>query len=141
MELGAWDWGQVETNLRFMVDQAVGVPLESIHPEVLANDNFSFRNSGDDPDVEDWTLVHQRTMDDFNLRDTMLHMKTLDFLSILSRFLKPHFVKARYRPTSIAFATAADLTSLDWYRTQIAAGHEVIIQFKCCDGFSSGQIS
>ena len=136
VESGAWDGGQVETNLRFMVDQAVGVPLESIHPEVLARDNFASRESGDDPDVEDWTLVNQRAMDDFNLRDTLLHMKTPDPIDLIP-LPEAALLTARYRPTSIAFATAGDLTSLDWYRTQIAAGHEIIVQFKCCDGFSS----
>src|SRR5262249_2432908 len=123
VESGAWDGGQVETNLRFMVDQAVGVPLESIQPEVKALETFSLRDAGDDPDIEDWTLVDQRTMDDFNLHDTLLHMKIPDPLDVIP-LPQQALLQARYRPTSIAFATAGELTSLDWYRSQIAAGHE-----------------
>jgi hypothetical protein len=135
VESGAWDGGQVATNLRFMVDQAVGVPLESTHPEVLANDNFSIRNAGDNPDVEDWTLIDQRTMDDFNLGDTILRMKIPDSLELIP-LPEAALLTARYRPTSIVLASSDQMTSLDWYRSQLAAGHEVIIQFWCCDGFN-----
>ena len=131
---GAWDGGMVETNLRFMVDEAVGVPPEAAQPEVRVGEKFSFRDPGDDPDVEDFTLVDQRRMDDFNLRDTLLHMKIPDPLDIIP-LPQEALVQARYRPTSIALAAPPDLTSLDWYRSQIAAGHEVIVQFSCCGGF------
>lgn len=117
---GAWDGGFVETNLRFMVDSAVGVPLESLHPEVPAGETFSFPDVGDDPDVEDSTLVDQRKMDDFNLGDALLSMKIPAPLNLIP-LPTSALLQARYRPTSIAIATAAESSSLDWYRTQLAA--------------------
>jgi len=143
----AWDGGYIESILRVMTDQAIGVPPESAQPETSAGENFSTPDPGDDPDLQGYAPdnpaskpVTQRAMDDFNLRDILLHMKTPDPLDIVP-LPEDALVQARYLATSITIAGPGDLTSLDWYRSQIAAGHEVIVQFHCCDGFKTGPVS
>ena len=119
----AWDGGQVETNLHVIADSKVGVASEALLPEVQAGEEFSYQDAGDVPDIEG-TMVDQRSLDDFNLADTLLHMRIpgpLDLVPLPTEAL----LQARYRASAIAIATAGELTTLDWYRQQIANGHEV----------------
>ena len=135
---GAWDGGAVETNLHVIAEERVGVPVEALLPEVPAGEEFSFPDAGDVPNVEG--SADQRALDDFNLADSLLHIRipgALDLVPLPTEAL----LQARYRASATSIATPTDRTTLDWYRQQIASGREVIVQFKCCDGFDTSTVS
>src|SRR5262249_2323377 len=140
--LPVWDGGNIETNLYVMAKESVGLPPEAAHPEINAGNELWARDAGDDPDIMDGgpSPAPQRAGDGFSLRDTVLHMKIPQAIDVVP-LPADALTLARYRATSYELGTGSDLSSLDWYRSELAAGREVIIQFWCCDGFDQPVIN
>lgn len=136
-QLGAWGGGNVHFNLDVMALTKLGVPPQAEHPNAPSGD-YSSSNAGDMPDLMNWQKagMTQREFDDFNLGDAPRAISIpapLTWTSLPPRAL----LNARYRATSHVKATDPERVSLDWYRSQLALGREVVIQFVCCDALSS----
>ena len=63
-------------------------------------------------------MVHQRILDDHNLSPEV--------------FPQAAIADARFGPTEVRIAAGADLSNLQWFKTQLALKREVAFQMKCC---------
>jgi hypothetical protein len=125
--VGTWSGGSASFVLRTFGSGKLGIPAEAFLPYISNGDWANTAQQGDMPFLDD--NASQRTMDDFNLNaDNTVYKIPASF----SRTVFPQAAQdsARYRPTQLAFASGGDLQSVDWYKGQLAAGHEIAFGFR-----------
>jgi len=97
--------------------------LPYINPEDWGN----MTQQGDVPFLDDNSS--QRAIDDFNLNADYTVYKIPGTFG-WTVFPQAALDSARYRPTQVAYASGSDLESVTWYKTQLAAGHEIAFGFR-----------
>ncbi|MDW8018250.1 MAG: C1 family peptidase [Thermus sp.] len=118
--LAVWGGGSANYKLQNIMNGKLGIPLESQAPY---NGQESFGDSGK------WLPPitrnsPQRLMGDANLsqRTQTYNIPTpLDWLMLPQVALE----EGRYRANQVVFASSNQLTNLDWFKAQLAAGREV----------------
>jgi hypothetical protein len=133
---GIWGGGSILTNLVAMRDVPFGLSEETDDPYVPLGPG-----SANPPPGDVWVIsgdVTQADNDGVSLSDGPITLVdpagvTLTPLSVAS------LANAAYRATAITSAGPGDLTTLDWYRQQLANGLAVVIQFHCC-GSQAGDV-
>ena len=110
-----------------------GVPPESEMP-YFGRLGYQRADVDDDPYFPN-TDFTQRAVDDFNLsgssRAWVFEPPRRETWTVL-----PHAAleQARFRPTSLTYAGAANLRNLAWFKAQLSSNHEVVFEFRCCAG-------
>lgn len=117
---GPWDGGSVVYNLQLFSTLELGVPLEWEMPYINQkgfNDTSMWQ-----PSILDTSP--QRAVDDLNLsqQQTVWNIPSPFQTTILPQVA---LEDAKYRANQMIYATKDDLGSLDWFKTQLAGGHEV----------------
>jgi hypothetical protein len=110
-----------------------GIPGASKLPYVGSGNYQDGAQPGDVPFGIAGPAATQRELDDFNLSDVPTTYAIPEPLT-MTVWPQAALEDARYRPTSVTFASAAELGSLDWYRSQLACGREVAILFDFTSG-------
>lgn len=109
----------------------IGVPLDTDLP-YIGDTGYQEAQAGDRPLFSAQTT--QRAMDDFNFASvSQSYIFVPPTVTTTTVMPQVALAGARYRASSVLVA-GTEQTSLAWYRTQLAAGREVIIEFNCCDG-------
>jgi hypothetical protein len=109
------------------VTERYGLPPALALPYIGSGDYQDTNQPGDRPSGLDAATLTQRALDDFNLSDVLTTYAIPGPLTT-TVFPQAALEGARYRPTQVAFANGAEIVSLDWYRSQMACGHEVMFQ-------------
>ena len=116
-------------NLPWQADvlKRYGLPEESALHYIDSGDYQNTNQAGDRPSGLDSSNLTQRALDDFNLSSTL---STYAIPGPLTTTVFPQkaLEGARYRPTQVSFAAPADLGVLDWYKSQLTCGLEVMFQ-------------
>lgn len=117
---GPWDGGSVTFNLQLFSTLELGIPLEAEMP---------YLNRGDFGDTSKWMPAildtsPQRLVSDLNLSQ---QQTTWQIPSAFQTTILPQIAleNAKYRANQVLYATNDEEKSLDWFKTQLAGGHEV----------------
>ena len=115
--------------------RGLAVPPESTLP-YIPDAAYQNVDAGDMPSLNDWSQSYpQRSIDDFNLADQpnwyMYAPPNITWTTVMPQAALDG---GRYRPTGVTFLTAAEINQVDKYRSVLASGREVIMEFRCCDG-------
>jgi hypothetical protein len=124
---GVLSGGSAQLVLRTFASGKLGIPAEARLLYINDGDWGNPAQQGDMPFLDD--NASQRTMDDFNLNaDNVVYKIPASF----GRTVFPQAAQdsARYRPTQLGFASEGDLQSVDWFKGQLAAGHEIAFGFR-----------
>lgn len=115
--------------------RGLAVPPESTLP-YIGEAGYQNVDAGDSPSLNDWSIAYsQRAIDDFNLADTPgSYMYSPPNWAWTTVMPQAALDAARYRPTGVTFFAAGDVNNVDTYRSMLASGREVIVEFRCCDG-------
>lgn len=127
---GSVGGGGIDINAFYMLRAGLGLPVETVLP-YIGDAQYELHDDADVPNLMDYGPMHsQRAVDDFNLSDVQQDYR---FPFPLRTVVLPQEALdgAKYKATAGVSVAGADL---DWYRTQLAAQREVVIQFRCCDG-------
>lgn len=105
----------------------LGVPDSSRLPYLNSSDWGNTAQNGDMPYLDGNSS--QWTVDDFNLSaDYAVYKIPQSFGWIV--FPRQALDSAKYRATQVLYAAPGDLQSVAWFKTQLAAGHEVAFGFR-----------
>lgn len=115
--------------------RGLALPPESVLP-YIGDAGYQNVDAGDVPSLNDWSITYpQQSIDDFNLADTpnsyVYSPPTWVWTTVMPQSA---IDSARYRPTGVTFLTAAEVNQVDKYRSILASGREIIMEFRCCDG-------
>ena len=124
---GTWSGGSAAFVLRTFGSGKLGIPDEALLRYINNGNWGNTTQQGDVPFLDDNSS--QRTMDDFNLNADNAVYKIPENFAWYT-FPQAALDSARYRPTQLVFAGESDLESVTWYKTQLAAGHEVAFSFR-----------
>lgn len=115
--------------------RGLAVPPESALP-YIGDPGYQNVDAGDQPSVNDWSLTYpQRAIDDFNLADMQATYVYSPPTSVMTTVMPQTALDAaRYRPIGVTFLTANEVNDVETYRTILAAQHEIVMEFRCCDG-------
>jgi hypothetical protein len=107
-----------------------GLPPASVLPYIDAGDYENTPGGLDAPNLT------QRVLDDFDLSSTQA---TYAMPEPLTTTVLPQAAleTARYRPTRVTFADGSQVGSLDWYRSELSCGHEVMFQVNITSTWST----
>lgn len=117
---GPWDGGSVTFNLQLFSTLELGIPLETEMP-YINQDGFNDTSMWKPPILD---TSPQRAVDDLNLSQekALWHIPSSFQTTILPQIALEN---AKYRANQVLYATNDEEKSLDWYKTQLAGGHEV----------------
>lgn len=129
---GPWDGGSVTFNLQLFSTLELGIPLETEMPYI---------NQGGFNDTSKWMPAildtsPQRAVNDLNLSQ---QQTTWQIPSTLQTTILPQIAleNAKYRANQVLYASDDQEKSLDWYKTQLAGGHEVAFGVRLPDSGGS----
>lgn len=117
------------------LSRGLALPAETALPYV-PDAAYQNADAGDSPALNDWSRLYtQRAVDDFNLADAPnWYVWAPPALAWTTVMPQTALDAARYRPTGVTWITGTDVNNIDRYRSVLASGREVIMEFRCCDG-------
>ncbi len=129
-QVGSWGGGSVSFNLLYLAN-GFGLPREGTMPYVGLGDFENTDQAGDVPRISNPDT--QRAEDDFNLSAQAheYHIPASTTLSVLPQVALDASVS---KVLGVRFAGSGQVSSLDWFRTQLADNREVAFGFNCCGG-------
>ncbi len=119
-QVGLWGGGNVVYNLELLSSGRIGVPEETVMPY------YTFGNYGD---TTQWVppvtgTSDQRAADDINLsQSAVTYYMPFSYTTVI--FPQDAQYTAKYQAGSVVYAQSSDLSTPNWVKTQLAAGHEV----------------
>src|ERR1041384_3877915 len=120
--VASWGGGSVTYTLQLFSNSAFGLPEEQLLGYLPFADFENTNQGGDVPMLNDNST--QRAVDDFNLSEDAVVYKIPAAVAI-QMFRSFAIDSARYRATQVLYASPSDRQSVTWFKTQLAAGHEV----------------
>jgi hypothetical protein len=124
--VATWGAGSVAYNLALLAKGIVGLPEEADLPYVRYSEWEATNQNGDMPFLDGSSP--QRAVNDFNLSDTAATYYIPFKYAPVTMLPLGAQARARYRPTQLMVASPSDLVSVDWFKAQLAAGHEVAFE-------------
>jgi papain like protease len=104
-----------------------GIPDSSLLPYLNSGDWGNMTQQGDMPYLDGNSS--QRAVDDFNLNAAYAVYKIPQSFG-WTVFPRQALDSAKYRATQVLYAAPGDLQSVNWFKTQLAGGHEVAFGFR-----------
>ena len=112
------------------LSRGLGVPLET---DLAYIPDVGYQNidAGDSPSLNDWSKTYpQRMINDFNLADEPAwYIHTPPNWAWQNVMPQGAINAARFRPTGVTMLTPAQVKDVDMYRTILAGGREVMVEF------------
>lgn len=115
--------------------RGLAVPSEALLPYIPVG-QYQNDDEGDVPRLNDfWNKHLQRDIDDFNLADQPASAIYAPPTAVWTAVMPQAALDAaRYKPTGVTHFTGAEVNNVDKYRSVLAGGREVVMEFRCCDG-------